>query len=259
MRMLLPFALALVAGCAAPPAGAPPGEGAAKDPWDVSARAGYAFRGVGQEPGWTVEVAPGREIRAVLDYGARTIVAPAAAPVREGTRVEHRGNAAGGEVRVAVEAAPCSDAMSGERMTHRVTLWLEGRTLHGCGSPLPLDREGRVDGWWRLEALDGRPVAVGGEAPYLRIERAAGRASGSTGCNGFGGEVTVEGERIAFGALAMTRRACVDEALNDRERRFAAALEGADRYALVEGVLVLMRGGAELARFTPWEGPPPRA
>lgn len=261
MKRMLSAALALAAaGCAAGPAADAGPDRSAGDPWAASAQAGYAFRGVGQEPGWTVEVAPGREIRLVLDYVARTVLAPAVTPLREGRRVTHRGRTADGDVRVEVEEAPCSDAMSGERMTHRVTAWIPGdRRLQGCGFALPRNREGRVDGWWRLEELGGRPPvgAAGDATPSLRIERADGRASGSTGCNSFGGSVSVEGDRIDFGALATTRRACMGEGVMEQERRFTEALEAADRYAVVEGMLVLMRGEAVLARFSPWDGPPP--
>lgn len=264
MRVLLVLALLGVAGGCAPspaPGAASAGdESAAGGPWDASWRAGFAFRGVGQEPGWTVEIAPERSMRAVLDYGERTVSTGRPAETRDGARTVYTAREGATELRVGLEETPCADAMSGERMTHRVTLHVDGRELQGCGRMLPVSGGELVDGHWKLEELDGRP-AVGGAgpgAPYLRIDAAAGQASGSTGCNSFGGPVEIEDGRIRFGTLAMTRMACLDDRLMEQERRFAQALEAADGYALEGGMLALLAGERVVARFTAMEAPPAR-
>ena len=59
-----------------------------------------------------------------------------------------------------------------------------------------------------------------------------GRASGSTGCNSYGGTYEVRGDRITFGRLVSTRRACLDQNANQQEQRFLAALEAANRFRL---------------------------
>jgi heat shock protein HslJ len=257
-RTVLVLGLAACAP-AAPPASGGPDSTDAAGPWDAATAEGFAFRGIGQEPGWTVDIAPGRAMRAVLDYGERTLVTGAPAVSRDGPRTVYTGTSGATAVRVAIERTPCADAMSGERMSHAVTLVVDGRELRGCGRMLPVSGGARVEGTWRLEELDGRPVVGGGgmDAPYLRIDGAEGRATGSTGCNSFGGEVGIAGDRIDFGVLAMTRRACVDEGMMDQERRFTAALEAADRYRTEGDMLVLLRGDAALARFTAMD-PPPR-
>jgi heat shock protein HslJ len=64
---------------------------------------------------------------------------------------------------------------------------------------------------WQLTsiAIDGSLEAVPeGVAATLRIED--GEASGSTGCNTFGGTVTVEGAALTFGTLSSTLRLCED-------------------------------------------------
>jgi len=53
-----------------------------------------------------------------------------------------------------------------------------------------------------------------------------GRVSGSTNCNGFGGTYSVDGTKLTLGALAMTRRACLAEALSNQERKYTSALQG---------------------------------
>ena len=59
-----------------------------------------------------------------------------------------------------------------------------------------------------------------------------GRVGGSTGCNTYGGTYEVRGETISIGRLVSTRRACLDQNANEQERRFLAALEGANRFRL---------------------------
>jgi heat shock protein HslJ len=258
LRWMLP-AMALAA-CApdpapvpAPPEAQPP---LAETPWERSRLAGYAFRGVGQEPGWTVEVAPGREIRAVLDYGERTLSAPAPTASREGGWTVHHARAEGAELRVAIAEVPCADAMSGERMTHTVVLRVDGTEYRGCGRDLAAAGADRgPEGEWRLVELEGRPALThpDGRAPHLRFDPAEARAGGNTGCNSFGGRYTLEDGRIRFGELIMTRAACADSALNEQERRFTAALEAADRVEVDGGMLSLLRGDTVLARFEAME------
>ncbi len=264
MRVLLFLVLLGMTGACAPspaPGAASGGDGSMDGgPWDASWRAGFAFRGVGQEPGWTVEIAPERSMRAVLDYGERTVSTGPPAGTREGARTVYTAREGSTDLRVVLVETPCADAMSGERMTHRVTLHVDGRELQGCGRMLPVSGGERVDGYWKLEELDGRPAIVraGADAPYLRIDAAAGQASGSTGCNSFGGPVEIEDGRIRFGTLAMTRMACVDDRLMEQERRFAQALEAADDYRVETGTLSLLAAEQVVARFTAMEAPPAR-
>jgi putative lipoprotein len=53
-----------------------------------------------------------------------------------------------------------------------------------------------------------------------------GRVSGSTNCNGFSGTYTVDGAKLTLGALMMTRRACLAEALSRQEQKYTDALDG---------------------------------
>jgi heat shock protein HslJ len=106
---------------------------------------------------------------------------------------------------------------------------------------------------WRAQEVDGQAL---GERPratltFERAEEGHGlRAAGSGGCNRYFGPVEIEGERIAFGPLAATKRAC-EPAVMDAEQRFFAALGEAVRFELgPEGVLVLQgEDGAPRARL----------
>ncbi|MFN7179787.1 META domain-containing protein [Hyphomonas sp.] len=66
------------------------------------------------------------------------------------------------------------------------------------------------------------------------------RVSGSGGCNSFSGTYSADGSSVTLGPLAMTRRACLGEALNAQETRYTAALTGKLSWAiLADGALEL--------------------
>lgn len=65
-----------------------------------------------------------------------------------------------------------------------------------------------------------------------------GKVNGSAGCNRYNGTATVTGEKLAFGPLAMTRKACFG-AGGDNELRFAPALASARNWRMDRHVLVI--------------------
>ena len=67
-----------------------------------------------------------------------------------------------------------------------------------------------------------------------------GRASGSAGCNSYGGTYQVRGDNISFGRLISTKRACLDQNANQQESRFLSALEAANRFRLSSNRLTIL-------------------
>lgn len=106
-------------------------------PW-VDARArGAHFRGVGQEPGWQLEIHEDRIVM-VYQYGGRRAVVPNPGvmadpdqPLRrwQSTTEEH-------ELLAVVEDRACTDVMSGDTFPATVTVTLDGREYMGCGRDL---------------------------------------------------------------------------------------------------------------------------
>ena len=109
---------------------------AANDVWHASKLRGVAFRAVGQEPGWLLEITSGEEILLVTEYGSKRQSLPYVEPVvyQDERRTEyvldsHR-------TVVEIRGEPCIDVMSGESFEVSVTLFLDGKELHGCGRAL---------------------------------------------------------------------------------------------------------------------------
>lgn len=92
-----------------------------------------AFRAVGQEPGWLVEVFPGDSMRFLLDYGETLLTT--AAPAQDSTEaaIVWRTLDPRGAIELRATRATCHDAMSGEAFPATVTLTVGDRSLTGCG------------------------------------------------------------------------------------------------------------------------------
>ena len=104
-------------------------------PWDAAAKRGVAFRAVGNEPGWYVEVDGGATpaLRATLDYGERKVEVPQAAPL-DGDAFGYHGPATDGSVVVLrIRREACSDGMSDRSYDTSVTLDVGDMTYRGCG------------------------------------------------------------------------------------------------------------------------------
>jgi heat shock protein HslJ len=95
---------------------------------------------------------------------------------------------------------------------------------------------------WRLVSIGpagAEANLVAGTTVTLKFGE-DGRASGSTGCNSYGGTYQVRGDNISFGRLISTRRACLDQNANQQEQRFLAALEAASRFRLTPNRLTIL-------------------
>jgi len=102
--------------------------------WGEARAAGVDFRGVGQEPGWLLDIYTAGSIKFVWDYGegyAEFANATLTAPQEGATRYEANTN--GVSLVVTVRRFPCQDAMSGEAFPSTVEVIVDGRTLNGCG------------------------------------------------------------------------------------------------------------------------------
>lgn len=83
------------------------------------------------------------------------------------------------------------------------------------------DGEQEVYGSWLAEDIEGGGV-IDNAQTTLEIGR-DGRAGGHGGCNSYGGEVTIDGDRISFGRMAATMMACAEAVMN-QEGKFHDAL-----------------------------------
>ena len=106
------------------------------DVWHKAKLRGVAFRAVGQEPGWLLEIANGEDIMLSSDYGQRVSHHDYVEPViyQEERRTQYV--IADPELIVEIRGEPCTDTMSGESFEVSVSIIEADRRLEGCGRAL---------------------------------------------------------------------------------------------------------------------------
>lgn len=100
-------------------------------PWDAARSRGVAFRAVGNEPGWLVEISEsgGTTLHAELDYGQRGVDAT----VSGGDGQWSGKTAEGVDVALSVSRSECQDPMSGQAFPASAQLRVGEQTYSGCG------------------------------------------------------------------------------------------------------------------------------
>ncbi|MBW3612350.1 MAG: META domain-containing protein [Chloroflexi bacterium] len=117
----------------------------------------------------------------------------------------------------------------------------------GCDLSLPpAGNAGGPGGEWTLVdgTHRGNPLPIPAEAPItMTIDR--GEVGGRAACNTYGGAVTLDGERIGFGAMSMTEMGC-DPAVMEAESAYLTALDDVERWARQGERLTLTGEAVEL-------------
>jgi heat shock protein HslJ len=98
-------------------------------------------------------------------------------------------------------------------------------------------------------ALEIAALPVLAEHPATLEVQQDGSVTGRSGCNGFAGASTLQGDSIAFGALAATKMACPEPQMEQEGRYFTALV--ASRRFLLEGdtLRLLDAGGATVVLY----------
>ena len=108
---------------------------AQNDVWHKAKLRGVAFRAIGQEPGWLLEIKNGEEILVVTNYGQERKVLPYVDPQEDKT-ARKTVFEVDANTRVLIEGRGCIDSMSGETFSVTVTVTLDGQVFKGCGRAL---------------------------------------------------------------------------------------------------------------------------
>jgi putative lipoprotein len=108
---------------------------AKNDVWHKAKLRGVAFRAIGQEPGWLLEIKNGEEILVVTDYGQDKKSYAYVEP-QEDKDARKTVFQVDTDTSVLIEGKPCTDSMSGESFEVTVTVTRGGNTYKGCGRAL---------------------------------------------------------------------------------------------------------------------------
>ena len=117
--------------------------------------------------------------------------------------------------------------------------------LSACGSMGGDPLEGTS---WELFAIGKHPPI---EGSHITITFEDGRVTGNSGCNSYGSEYQVNGNKIEFGIFESTLMACVDTAMMEQESTFMQMLGKAQRFEMVDGQLQIFWSAHEALTFVP--------
>ena len=109
---------------------------AARDVWHAAKLRGVAFRAIGQEPGWLLEMTTGEKILLVTDTGQTRTEYPYVEPEVFQDLRKSIFSVRQGELKVTIDGINCTDSMSGESFEVSVLVELHGKQLKGCGRAL---------------------------------------------------------------------------------------------------------------------------
>lgn len=100
---------------------------------------------------------------------------------------------------------------------------------------------------WKLLRLGAQSVTVTNpqNEPQLTLQASDKRASGSGGCNRFGGSYTLQGDQLKFGNMASTMMACAQGM--EQERAFHQALASVARWRIEGRTLQLLDANGQVA------------
>lgn len=142
-RGLIACAFAVVlAACDAPDTAQEAADHGQPDVWAQARDQGVDFRGVGNEPGWVLEIREHESVVLSADYGSSRYqierAENAVDPVSGGRLLRSAGAPVGFEV-ILIDQ-PCHDDMSGEAFPTVVLVRMGGQQLRGCGRALGAGR-----------------------------------------------------------------------------------------------------------------------
>ncbi len=96
---------------------------------------------------------------------------------------------------------------------------------------------------WTLVQINGS-AAITSAKVTLTLED--GQASGSSGCNSYGGQYTVSGDKLSFKQTVQTMMACVDNDIMAQESAYGKALAQVTSYQVSNGQLELKNSAGEV-------------
>jgi uncharacterized membrane protein len=97
---------------------------------------GVRFRAFGHEPGWILEIGRGRQLKLQWDYGEKQLTTTVPQASLSDDLVIYRSRTEQHELRVEILEHACRDSGKGEEHSHAVRVFINERTLHGCGRGL---------------------------------------------------------------------------------------------------------------------------
>jgi len=210
------------------------------------------FRGVGNEPEWSLKIAQETIEFTSLKPGFESFKSPHVEPVRamDANVKMYRVATETGTMSIQIFQKECTNTMSGEKFPYAVeieiTIKNKSGKLNGCGKYIT---DAGLHDIWVLEKLNGNAVLPADfmkELPNLEINSSTNNFMGFAGCNRMNGTIFFERGLLRFTNVITTRMACPGK---NKESEFLKALQSATTYQVENLKLTLSNPSGEKLVF----------
>ncbi|WP_269222782.1 META domain-containing protein [Flavobacterium sp. IMCC34518] len=194
---------------------------------------GIYFRGVGNEPEWSLKISEKTIEFNSLKPGFESLSGAHVEPIRamDANVKMYRVETSAGLLNIQIMQQECINTMSGEKSTYSVRIEIVKDTvstfLSGCGNYIT---DPRLHDIWVLEKLNGEKASLDHfmkDLPNLEINSSTNQFMGFAGCNRMNGKVFFENGLLRFNNIITTRMACGP---NNKENEFLKALQSTTTY-----------------------------
>jgi heat shock protein HslJ len=194
---------------------------------------GIYFRGVGNEPEWSLKISEKTIEFNSLKPGFESLSGAHVEPIHamDANVQLYRVENSLGLMIIQIMQQECINTMSGEKSTYSVRIEIVRDTvstfLSGCGNYIT---DPRLHDIWVLEKLNGEKATLDHfmkELPNLEINSSTNQFMGFAGCNRMNGKVFFERRLLRFNNVITTRMACGP---NNKENEFLKALQSTTTY-----------------------------
>jgi len=100
---------------------------------------------------------------------------------------------------------------------------------------------------WTIKSIPNFTLEKYRKVPTIAFMDTANRIGGNGGCNGFGGDYKVNGNKLKLEKIISTMMACMEG--SKTENKLMQAFEQTDSYEISGDVLKLKKGSVVLAEF----------
>jgi heat shock protein HslJ/uncharacterized membrane protein len=205
---------------------------------------GIYFRGVGNEPEWSLKISENDIEFTSLKPGFESFNGPHVEPIRamDANVKLYSISTENGLINIQIQQLECINTMSGDKMPYTVRIEMtKGKSgdsviFNGCGKYII---NSNLHDIWVLEKLNGENVNLTNfmrEFPNLEINSSTGQFMGFSGCNRMNGTIFFEKGLLRFTNTATTRMVCGE---NNKENEFLKALASTTTYKVENMRLIL--------------------
>jgi heat shock protein HslJ/uncharacterized membrane protein len=194
---------------------------------------GIYFRGVGNEPEWSLKISEKTIEFTSLKPGFEALSGVHVEPIRamDANVKMYRIETLTGTMSIQIMQQECTNTMSGAISPYSVRIAIEKdntiTNFNGCGNYIT---DPRLHDIWALEKLNGEKMSLDyfeKEIPYLEINSSTNQFMGFAGCNRMNGQIFFEKGLLRFTNIITTRMTCGP---NNKESELLKALQSITTY-----------------------------